>query len=410
MLVNILDPLTLEKTDILESFESCVWTERFIEAGDVTIEMGATHANAVSLRPGTMLLHEDSDEPMLLETRDIKDGKITATGKTIEAFFNERYVGSFKRSGLAANIVRYVVYNMQNREGGKYAIPNLRVQDFEADTDAMGHEEEVNGFAKGHDTLLAMAKKYSLGVAVKRQRNPDTNDLELVFVVRDTNDRTQPDDYVRFSPSDDTFSGVDELYSLTDWVDVILIHPPKHFSANSDDIAYGWWPMSYPDKTDQGGPNNFVLGGGDNPFDWRILEITADDIDQDFINKRITNYWWADRGYPAAWSDYTDAQKETVLRAEMRARGKDEWHKRQATRKVVFDGQVPGEVLKYGRDYKLGDLVVVEGSFSGGKQNALVTEHIRSSDNSGSKSYPTLAPPLDTYESDETGDGGGGLV
>lgn len=408
MLIYILDPLSLEKTGVLEVFESAIWTERFIDPGDTTIVMGATHENAVSLRPGTMLLHEESDEPMLIETRDIKSGVITATGKTIEAFFNERYVGPLGRAGLASNIIRYVADNMQTRQSGKYAIPNLRIQDYVSDSVANGHEEHILEIKPAHDALLELANKYSLGIAVKRQRNPDTQQLELVFVVRYINDRTQPDDYVRFSPNDDTYAGVDELYSLQDWVDVILVHAPMPFAKTSTDIAYGWWPMSYPDKTDQGGPNNFALTAADNPFDWRIVEITADDIDQAFIDKRITDYWWADQGLPDSWDQYDDTQKETVIRGEMRARAKDEWHKRQAKRKIVFDGEVPGEVLKYGRDYHMGDLVVVEGNYSGGKQTALVTEYIRSSDGSGSKSYPTLAPPLDLYEPDGTAFTGGG--
>lgn len=406
MLVYILDPMTLEKVDVLEDFESLVWTERFIDPGDVTIVMGATHDNAARLRPGNLLLHEDSNEPMLLDTRGIKQGVITASGKTIEAFFNERYVGPLGRAGLSANIIRYVVYNMQNRQSGKYAIPNLRAQDFVSDTDTMGFTEHILAFEKGHDAALRLAQKYSHGIAVIRQVNPTSGQLELVFVVRDTTDRTQPDNYVRFSPHDDTFTGIDEVYSLQDWVDVVLVHAPKKFATDPSDIAYGWWPMSYPDKTDQGGPNNFILGADQNPFNWRIVEITADDIDQPYIDKRITDYWWAFEGYPATWGAMSAGQQEAVLRGEMKQRAIDEWHKRQTTQKVAFDGQVPGEIIKFGRDYNLGDLVVVEGNFSGGKQNMMVSEYIRASDKSGARSYPTLSAPLDPY--DDTAAGGTG--
>lgn len=396
MLVYILDPMTLEKTDVLDDFESLVWTERFVDPGDVKIVMGATHNNAARLRPGNMLLHEDSNEPMLLDTRDIKQGVITAAGKTIEAFFNERTVGPLGRDGLASNIIRYVVYNMQNRQDGRYAFPNLRPQDFVPDDNTVGNSEHILGFEAGHDAVLRLAKKYSLGIAVIRQHNPTTGQLELVFVVRETKDRTQPgDDYARFSPHDDTFTGIDELYSLQDWVDVILVHAPHPFAKSTTDIAYGWAPMSYPSKTAHGGPNDFHLTAADNPFAWRIKEITADDIDQNYIDKRITDYWSPDLGMPATWSAMTNAQKETVLRGEMTARAQDEWRKRQTTQKVAFDGQVPGEILKFGRDYRLGDLVVVEGNFTGGKQAALVSEYIRASDGSGARSYPTLTSPSD---------------
>lgn len=414
MLIYTLDPLYLTKTGIIEEFESVVWTERFIEAGDAQIVMGATHENAVSLRPGTMLLHEESDEPMLIETRDIKDGVITANALTIEACF-ERYVGPLGRAGMASNIIRYVVYNMQNRQSGKYAFPNLRVQDFVDDSaNQVNQEEHIFGFEKAHDALLRLAKKYSKGIAVRRMLKDESEPwqgYELVFVVRNTTDRTQPgEDYLRLSPNDDNFVDIDELYSLKDKVDVVLVHAPKTFAQEPDGLAVGWWPMSYPDKTDQGGPDNFELGPVENPFDWRIVEITADDIDMDFIRKRIDDYWFPQfggDGMPSTWTDMDDVQRETVLRGEMKAKAKDEWHKSQANEKIVFDGQIPGELLKYGRDYRLGDIVVAEGKYTGGRQIKMVTEYIRSSDQNGTRAYPTLASIMDAYD-EETDTGGWG--
>src|SRR5438477_9185930 len=98
MLVYTLDPITLEKNGgVIEEYETLLWNERFFEAGECRIVVGATHDNAVLLRPGTMVLHQDSDEPMLIETRDIKDGQLTAAGNTIEHFFNERFIGPLGR-------------------------------------------------------------------------------------------------------------------------------------------------------------------------------------------------------------------------------------------------------------------------------------------------------------------------
>lgn len=408
-LIYILDPMTLEKVDVIEEYESMVWTERFIEPGDCRIVLGATHANAVRLRPDTFLLHEDSDEPMFVETRDIKDGTITAVGKTYEAFFNGRYVGPLGRDGAAKNIIRYVVYNMQNRQDGRYAIYNLRPQDFEADTSMVNAEEHILGFEKGHDAVLRLAKKYSLGIAVRRMRTEDGTGWELVFVVRETTDRSQPGaDYLRLSPKDDNFANIGELYSVADWTDVILVHAPKAFSKTPLDVAYGWWPMSYPEKIDQGGPNNFYLS--ETESNWRVVEITVDDIDQAYIDKRVEDYWAPERDFPPSWWAMTAAQWEEILRAEMTAKAKAEWHQRQVQQKVVFDGQVPGEILKFGVDYNLGDIVVVEGNFTGGRQTKLISEYIRSSDGTGARSYPTLSSVVIPYDSEDGSDGtiGGG--
>jgi len=407
MLVYILDPMTLDKIDIIEDYESLVWTERFQEAGEVQITVGATKANASRLRPGALLLHQDSNEPMLTETRDIKQGVLTATGKTIEAFFNERFVGPLGHQGSAKNILRYVVDNMQTRQSGRYAIPNLRPQDYDSDTSIYHDYENILSPEPGYDAVLRLAKKYSLGIGVIRQRNI-SGDLELVFVVRDTTDRTQPDEnYLRLSPDDDNFAGIDELYSLQDWVDVVLVHPPKYFW--DEGTAFGWPPMSHPDKADHGGPNDFALTADDNPFDWRITEIFTDDIDQKFIDDRITDFWSVN-GYPSTWAAMSFTQQEEIIRAEMQFKAKEEWHNRKAKQKVVFDGEIPGEIVKYGRDYHLGDLIVVEGSFSGAKQTSMISEYIRSADGSGARSYPTLSAPLEGYDpaSAAAGPGWGG--
>ena len=63
----------------------------------------------------------------------------------------------------------------------------------------------------------------------------------------------------------------------------------------------------------------------------------------------------------------------------------------EAHETAIFDGSVNNDLSPYvyGVDYKLGDIVKVQGDY-GLYQNARVTEYIRSEDNTGFKSYPTL--------------------
>ncbi len=57
---------------------------------------------------------------------------------------------------------------------------------------------------------------------------------------------------------------------------------------------------------------------------------------------------------------------------------------------ITVDGTVvPQSKYQYGRDYFLGDTIELEGTV-GGLQKALVTEYIRSQDNTGETAYPTL--------------------
>lgn len=419
MLLYTLNPVTLKFDNVIEAFETCLWVERFLDPGETKIVMPANHANAVLTRPGTLLLHEDSDEPMLIETRDIKEGAITAQGYTIEKFFNDRVVSDWARGGLPANMMRDVVTAMQTRFDGRYAIANLRAQDMEDEGSwADGFPVEDSGnvmqpnqpptYAPVHDLLTKLGQKYGLGMYVKRLAKSDGS-MELVFGVRYSNDRTyRPSStYLSLSPNNDTFNNPDELYSLADWVDVILVHPPIWTAVNTDGngnqtpgFTAGWPPIPYPNDAAQGGPSNFTLTA-ENPFNWRIREIDSEDITEDYINRRVSGYYAQQYGYPY-WTDMTDEQKTDVLIQEMQLKGSREYANNQNKRKIAFDGEIPENALKYGTDYHLGDIVDTEGNFTGGKQQAMISEYVRVSDQQGPRGYPSLAQVPGIYEPAQT--------
>lgn len=412
MLIYILDGLTLEKIDVIEEYESCVWTERFVEAGDVNLQVGATHENAARLRPRTILLHEDSDEPMRIETREVKDGAITVVGKTIESFFNERYIDNsvFDSTELTAsppNIIRMAVDLMQNHQSGSFAFPNLRTYvspESNPNYPDTGVIEKQEKREKAYDFILRVAQKFVVGIRVKRQFNTDLNKYEYVFVIHRGLDRTSGNGFVRLSSEDDNFVNIHEVYSVADAVDVVVVHPPPAFVSLIS-------PVSYPANAAHGGPENFAIAGL-NPFDWHIREIDSEDITVDYLNKRLLSYYGPkgdlDPGQPWSWVALTLTQKHDVLYQEMRRKGEREWAQYENKPKVVIDGEIAGEVLKFGRDYRLGDTVQVQGDFTGGRRTAMITEYIRSADGSGSRAYPTLAQPLVAEEGDIYFDAGPG--
>src|ERR1044072_830317 len=83
---------------VIDEYISAIWTERFIEAGDAEIVMPAQHEHLKLLAPGMLLGCQGSREIVLLETRSIEEGLVTAKGKTIEGFFNERYIDAITMS------------------------------------------------------------------------------------------------------------------------------------------------------------------------------------------------------------------------------------------------------------------------------------------------------------------------
>jgi hypothetical protein len=320
--------------------------------------------------------------------------------------------------------MRDVVTTMQTRFDGRYAIANLRAQNMEGEGSwADGFPVENSGnvmqpgqpptYAPVHDLLTTLGQKYGLGMYVKRLPKVDGS-MELVFGVRYSNDRTyRPDaNYLVLSPDNDTFNNPDELYSLADWVDVVLVHVPIWTAVNTDGsgnqtpgFTAGWPPIPYPNDSAQGGPNNFTLVGESDPFAWRVREIDSETLTEDYINSRVSGYYGPQLGYPY-WADMTDAQKTDVLIQEMQILGSNEFAKNQNNRKIVFDGEIPENSLAYGTDYHLGDIVDTEGNFTGGKQPMMITEYVRVSDQQGPRGYPSLGAIPGIFTPAQTASGG----
>src|SRR3954466_5083715 len=102
------------RATLIDQFESAIWTERFIEAGDVKIVVPATHELMRVLMPGTLLMNNKSREIMVLDTREIQNGAITVSGKSIEAFFQYRYIErAVYRSVTPRRILASLVQNAQ---------------------------------------------------------------------------------------------------------------------------------------------------------------------------------------------------------------------------------------------------------------------------------------------------------
>src|SRR3954462_13991232 len=86
------------RTDVIEDFESSIWTERFIDPGDFKIVVPASHERLKQLAPGTMVAIKDSRIVMMVDTREVADGMMTVSGKSLETFLANRVVSKFNSS------------------------------------------------------------------------------------------------------------------------------------------------------------------------------------------------------------------------------------------------------------------------------------------------------------------------
>lgn len=353
MELYLLDP-TFLREDVIDEFESNIWTERFIEAGEFSLVLPATPEKILALTDKKFLSLVGSGEVMLIETLSIEEGAMTVTGKSLETFFNERIirissdleVNDWTIRDTPGNILGAIVDHVGVGIGDALNdIPYLVVGDLDA-SDPIVTRVIPNG--PKYDAMLSIAQTYKLGMAVYLSRI-DFFGYELTFTAFKGVDRTSTqveNDPIRFSPALDSMTDTKELSSTVGYKTVVYAFPPSAHPGSP--------VVEYAPGTDPGATG----------FDRRVLVIHCDDITDDMI-------------------------ADSSLAALMTQAAKDALANNNFTK--IIDGEVvpqPGYI--YGVHYKLGDVVELVGH-SGVPQRAIVTEYIRSKDAEGERAYPTVS-------------------
>src|SRR5437868_1403403 len=76
----------------IDEFESAIWTERYYGDGDFELSVPANTDMLLKLPKGQLMGCVGSEEPMILETRDIKEGRLKTTGITLTQWLNNRII------------------------------------------------------------------------------------------------------------------------------------------------------------------------------------------------------------------------------------------------------------------------------------------------------------------------------
>lgn len=351
---------TFNRQEVIDEFISAIWTERWIEAGEVDLVMPARHKSLRYLYPGNLLGCDGSRELMLLETRSIEDGLVTATGKTIEAYFNELPIPAITMVARGGDIMKGVVSGMQDLSFGlaQVRIEGLEVADPDPDETGSAHTEDIP-HGPAYDTLVNLGKKYELGQSVIWTKVED-GDHKLVYTTRQSVDRSgRADNAVKFSSELENLGSIKELVTITGSKNIFIINPPdwvKEADRHSSMITNYGFP-------------------GASLFQYRVLEIDTSDISEDDM----------------PGENYIEKLEHLYRLMSARQQAAVDSHK---PIKAV-DGEItPESQFVYKRDYDLGDMVDMQGDY-GEPVQGRVTEYIRSSDESGGKNYPTVVAPAD---------------
>jgi hypothetical protein len=383
--IYTLEDESLGRDQVIDEYESLIWTERHIDPGEVRLVLPATEFNYQLIKPGTLLAHENSQELMLIDTRSVRDedGMITNSGKSLETFLDERYNDAFEATDTPAGIMGQIVQSMIDRyeymtgpgdvEVPSY-LPGLMVGYLEPG-DGQYVTEKVE-YGPTYTNLMKIAQKYGLNFGLYRVSN-DIGSWDLHFSVHMGKDRTSEqtaNKVVRFSPDLDSLGNVEEVTSDAGFKSVVIALPPKGMEIQMDKFSLTPDPIKV----------SRVANGDTNYQPWRerVLEITCDDIKMDDLGPDGTSG--------------TDQLARLYEIMEARARRK----LRKQQRPDMVSGEItPDAQYKYKADaggdpgvttYELGDRVEFGGHFGEVRQGS-VTEYVRSQDNTGGRSYPTVS-------------------
>jgi hypothetical protein len=363
MELYILDPL-LRRVEVVDMFESLIWTERFRATGDFEVNLHSTNESRKLFTAGTLVGMNESYRVMKVETlEDTHDeqGKMVlkVSGRSLENILEDRAAKdtmsntttepTWNLTGTAANVARQIFNDIcvlgQLNAGDKIPLVQIGAASlFPINT--IPEDPTVISVKLELQTVYAAIKGlcdlYDLGFRL----TTDLYSTVLRFEIYAGSDRTSTQftlPPVVFSPNLDNLQNTTELKS---------IEPNKN-------VAYVFSPVGF----------EIVYASGVDPevesLDRQVLLVNATDI--------------------------TDTNPATAS-ALMIQRGREELTKNRGF--SAFDGELNhNSTYKYGRDYQLGDLVEMR-NIDGLTNNMRVTEQIFASDAEGDRSYPTLAIDL----------------
>jgi hypothetical protein len=347
----------LQRNEVIQGFQSVIWTERYNTSGDFQIVTKSTFLSRNQLSKGTWITRQGSYYVAIVDTvSDATDDSgirlITVTGSFLEGLFNDRVampgltdtttIPNWVLSGTPGAIARQMfneicvstVFDVHD------AIPFYAFGTLLPTGNIPEPDSAITLTASPdtlYNTLSKLCATYNLGFRLVK----DGEKGRIFFEVYTGNDRTTAQtmyDPVVFDPDMDNLSQISYLSSSVGYKTVAYV-----FASNGAIMVYA--------------PGADTNGFGS---DRRVLLVSSSNSDD-------------------AGDDLTAALRQegiTALAAQKQT--------------YTFDGELPpNSPYVYGTDYNLGDMVEERNEDNQGNI-MLVTEQIFASDDTGEHAYPTL--------------------
>lgn len=357
MEIYTLDPL-LRRENVIDRFESLIWTERFQEFGDFQLDIASTTVTRNLLKVDTWLAMNESHRVMRVESiEDAADSEnrrmLTVKGRSIESILLDRVAKEsltdlttspkWTITNPPAAVMRKIFHDICVTGvldpndiipfvvEGSFLSPSTIAEPIDPIT------VEIEP-AEVYTAIKSIGDVWNLGF--RMLRNYDAS--ELYFDVYTGSNRTTAQNIlppVIFTPELDNLQNTKELTSIDNAKNVAYVFSPAGFQ-----MVYG---LDVDPEVDG--------------FERRVLVVNASDITSD--NPDVTT--------------------------ALIQRGNEELSKYRTYQ--AFDGEISHlSQFKYGTHYDLGDVVEMRNT-SGVTNNMRVTEQIFVSDREGERAYPTLS-------------------
>lgn len=343
-------------------YDSVTWVERYRQPGEFEIVAPLSSGLRDILPLGTIISHTDTLEAAFVESHFIKEGKnedpqISITGRTLDAYLENRIVGMELASGTPT--VPYSDYELAAATTAQQAKVLINEHVVVANLSNVGNSLD--------DNIQAEAIAGS-GTAVARliKREPLNSAVSELLAIGDLGIRVvRRNNFGVLGVSDKTWfyihAGQDKSSSVIFSWDQGEIESAEYLSTlkNLKNAALV-----------QGRYVEEVVYGPETGYDRRIMLVDADDIDGSL--------------------DTVPVEPEiTAIRAKLQTRG-EEALAAQTSIDIVSIDIASANQFVYRQDYDIGDIVSVSGNYDATVKRRVI-EHVEIEDANGSKSYPTLA-------------------
>ena len=403
----VLNKEDMQRTIMLDTYESFIWTERYNEAGEFEFHAPMRGPfNITDLKAGNYLQIDESEKLMIVEDISVDTDPeagdhMTITGRTLESILERRIVwdtttisGNFQ-DGIKRLITEAIIEPSDiNRQ-----IPNFKmVESKNPVITAKTLDIQVDRGENLYDVIVDLCKDQNVGFRI----TPDYDNVGFLFELYAGTDRSfdqEAENVVVFSNEYENLLATNYYESDRDYKNSVYVYSETEQTVTSDDgssesqtiVRKTEYKLADAKGLDR--RETFLESDIEEGEEMELPE--SEDINGD---GEISYYERSEYRRLQAEAQARHLALEQDYIKQLEQAGKDElknWEKYK-----TFDGEIEWRVqFVFNKDFFLGDVVQVANSY-GNEAKCRITEIVMTHDSTSETIVPTF---VNTEEEDGTG-------